>query len=924
MLQLATEKMAQNISEFPPKFVPFPAEAQNPSRGKAYWIPIMIIPSKGKVRLVFDAAAKFGGRCLNDEFLAGPDCNNSLRAVLCRFRMHPVAFTADIKNMFHQFFVPEEDRTYMRFFWFKYNDPSQPLIEYWSCVHLQGLTGSPAIADIGRRFASLANPPTNIKECLDSEYLQKTSSSNPPKFPDPESRTFSKQYYVDDLLASKNSSHRVIETLEEARSRLGRYNLWLCKFESNHADVLAHFPEAKRLPPIVELPSDAVPSDVLYDGTDSAETAASSALGVRWDTVKDALSSKTAYKDRRFTKRGLVGHVNTTYDPDGIIAPARLDMRLMHRDVCPPKKQDVYNCFNLGWDDPLPECLKPKGNEAHPTQCECYRKRWDRMVETMGTLHEVSIPRAVYPSGVPVSQQLFAFADASEVAIACVIYLRTVTSDDKVHVAFIKGVSKVIPRDAKIRGVLSIPRAELNAAVAAAEAVLQLQADLKDEIVLLPTQYFTDSEDVIAWINNRSDPFKRYVTSRRDKICQISDSSQWHWIPGGKNPADIGTRSISVKKLRESDWISGPEFVRAKEIVIPGNKKVSEMEITEMYGQERMQSKCMLTQSDPLVLENDVMDGSAWSEMIRGSTSSNPTFWLIKDLQQRAFPEGLTTMRLARQNSLQPKQRMLIAMTPFMDEEGLIRAGGRLTRADVTFGCRFPILIPEGVEGDAFIGYIHANKAKHQEKIVTNDMIREEGFLPLGGKKRIDKLLQRCVECRRLRGKPMQQKMADLTSQRLEKTPPFQCSGMDVFGPFKVNNGRVTRADTGTRKIWVLLFTCMYSRGVHMETVWSMDTASFIMAFTRFEALRGECLYLKCDAGSNFMGERNKEERETIYGMIGQVDKEWAKDWMKQGKGRVCDVNPPKASHFGGVWERVIGSVRKVIEAMLMPLQNRL
>ena len=58
--------------------------------------------------------------------------------------------------------------------------------------------------------------------------------------------------------------------------------------------------------------------------------------------------------------------------------------------------------------------------------------------------------------------------------------------------------------------------------------------------------------------------------------------------------------------------------------------------------------------------------------------------------------------------------------------------------------------------------------------------------------------------------------------------------------------------------------------------------------------------------------------------MIGQVDKEWAKEWMKQGKGRVWDVNPPKASHFGGVWERVIGSVRKVIDAMLMPLQNRL
>ena len=58
--------------------------------------------------------------------------------------------------------------------------------------------------------------------------------------------------------------------------------------------------------------------------------------------------------------------------------------------------------------------------------------------------------------------------------------------------------------------------------------------------------------------------------------------------------------------------------------------------------------------------------------------------------------------------------------------------------------------------------------------------------------------------------------------------------------------------------------------------------------------------------------------------MIGQVDEEWAKEWMKQEKGKVWEANPPKASHFGGVWERAIGSVRRVIDATLMLSQNRL
>ena len=45
------------------------------------------------------------------------------------------------------------------------------------------------------------------------------------------------------------------------------------------------------------------------------------------------------------------------------------------------------------------------------------------------------------------------------------------------------------------------------------------------------------------------------------------------------------------------------------------------------------------------------------------------------------------------------------------------------------------------------------------------------------------------------------------------------------------------------------------------------------------------CLYLRCDAGSNFVGPRNTEEQ-VIDEMIGHVDNEWAEEWMMQGKGQ--------------------------------------
>ena len=445
------------------------------------------------------------------------------------------------------------------------------------------------------------------------------------------------------------------------------------------------------------------------------------------------------------------------------------------------------------------------------------------MVETVASLSLIKVPRPVYPSGTPASQQIFAFADVSDIAIAYVIYLRTVTTEDEVHVAFLTGNSRVIPKKAVVRGTLSIPRAELNEADAASQAVLQVENELKGEITLLPTQYFTDSEYVAAWINNRTDSFKGYVTNRRDRICQLTDPSQWHWIPGECNPVDIGTRSISVVKLQASEWISGPKFLQSKDLVFPGGKELSALQTTEQYKQEIRKTTSLFTEDKPSFLKNDIMDGSAWDKMLHNSTSPDPELSLAKDMQERGFPEGLDPLHRQSKLNLPRVYAKLMNKTPFKDEDGIIRCGGRLTRADLSFGRRHHAVIPEGDEEDSLIGYIHANKAVHQGRIITNALIREEGYIAIGGRRRINKLIRGCPDCRILRAKPMQQKMVDLPTQRMEKIPPFQHAGMDVFGPFSVNNGRVTRANTGTRKIWVLLLTCLYSRVIHVETLWSMN-----------------------------------------------------------------------------------------------------
>lgn len=63
----------------------------------------------GKVRVVFDCAAKYKGISLNRQLLQGPDLMNNLIGVVIIFRLEEVALAADIEATFHQVHVTESD-----------------------------------------------------------------------------------------------------------------------------------------------------------------------------------------------------------------------------------------------------------------------------------------------------------------------------------------------------------------------------------------------------------------------------------------------------------------------------------------------------------------------------------------------------------------------------------------------------------------------------------------------------------------------------------------------------------------------------------------------------------------------------------------------------------------------------------------------
>ena len=100
------------------------------------------------------------------------------------------------------------------------------------------------------------------------------------------------------------------------------------------------------------------------------------------------------------------------------------------------------------------------------------------------------------------------------------------------------------------------------------------------------------------------------------------------------------------------------------------------------------------------------------------------------------------------------------------------------------------------------------------------------------------------------------------------------------------------------------------SRAVHLEVASSLDTSSCINAIRRFVAWRGSVGKIRSDNGTNLVGAQRELKEEIQKWNTAQIADSLSQKWID------WEFNPPSASHFGGVWERMIRSVRKVLHGL--------
>lgn len=183
-----------------------------------------------------------------------------------------------------------------------------------------------------------------------------------------------------------------------------------------------------------------------------------------------------------------------------------------------------------------------------------------------------------------------------------------------------------------------------------------------------------------------------------------------------------------------------------------------------------------------------------------------------------------------------------------MLDGGISRVGGRLEKSALPSDVKHPVILYRTHHASLLI-FRHIHKLTGHSGInIVLSKVREKFWIPKTDAA-LRKILSKCVHCKKLSGKPCEQRIANLPQDRLEMdNPPFTNGGVDYFGPFQVKCG------TSGVKRYGFLFTCLTIRAIHLKGDHSLETDSCINALRRFVARRGQVSIMRSDNGTNYVG----------------------------------------------------------------------
>lgn len=811
-----------------------------------------------RIRVVFDASMKSStGQSLNDSLFVGPKLQSDLFNILIKFRTFPFAVSADIEKMYRQILISKEDSDFQRILW-RLDSQNQ-------ITHFRLLTVT---------YGTACAPYLAIRT------LRQLAMDEKPNFPEASERALT-DFYVDDLLSGANSIEEAKHLVNQMNELLLSGGFSLRKWCSNAPEVISHLP--------TDLKST---SDSVHIQEDNSIKI----LGLKWNAVEDTFKINIQDSNSVNTKRQLLSVIARIFDPLGLLSATTILLKIMMQDLWKDK---------LPWDDPIPESTQ---------------KTWLQFQAEMECLKMIKVPRFIFNTkSHSVNLQLHGFCDASSKAYASALYVRATLKSGEVVVNLVAAKTKVTPIKP-----ITLPRLELSAALLLAELYHHTIKSLTNHFDDI--YFWSDSTIALSWIAAKSSKLDPFVSHRVTKINSLAPKVLWNHIHSLENPSDCASRGIMPSKLLNHPlWWSGPPWlsqdisslnlhIYSASFILPSDidptpsilelaSQVKPLPVPEFLCKFSSFSK--LTRVVAWVyrfIRNSRQISNHHTGPLKVSEIQASTHTIIKCLQHSEFHDDIVALQ--QQKSL-PQKSKLRPLNVFLDDKGLLRVGGRLSKhQSFTEDQKHPMLLPKHhVITQSIIRQFHLTHLHAGTQLVLA-LLRQQYWI-IDGRSTVRHELRKCLTCFKLSSKPETQIMGELPVERISQSRPFSRIGIDYAGPFFIKPNM--KRSTTKLKAYLCLIVCLSTKAVHLELVSDATSDALLAALRRFIARRGCPIDIFSDNGTNFKG-ASKHLR-----ILQTISKSQEVQHFCLTKAITWHFIPPYSPNFGGLWEASIKLAKRHI-----------
>ena len=228
-----------------------------------------------------------------------------------RFRKGKIAVASDIQQIFHQIRVRKSDQDVLRFVW--RDCQLRPIEDYVMCVHVLGKLDSPCVTNYTLRKTAIDQKANYNYDIIDAVH---------------------KNFYIDNYLGSYGNMDLAKETVVNVTKLLSEGGFRLTKWISNFNSLLEVLPQS-------EIAKCSIEDNSMKNETEKIP-------GMMWNYKRDTLNVKHSNKSYPNTKRGILSHISSIFDPLRLLVSFLLEPKLIIQQLCKEK---------IEWDDKIPETL---------------------------------------------------------------------------------------------------------------------------------------------------------------------------------------------------------------------------------------------------------------------------------------------------------------------------------------------------------------------------------------------------------------------------------------------------------------------------------------------------------------------------------------------------------------------------------------